>query len=150
MKNIDNILNELAAKLLSEGSVEFNENGLNIKATYTDNGFSIETSYVSPTKDEAEELVESFEEYITSLSDEFFLETTESFESGDLKKIQDKINSKNINLVKAGINEFMHNLKAIASNKIEEISKDIAKTEKELSDLIEIRDSYEHVLNKKF
>ena len=44
----------------------------------------------------------------------------------------------------------MDKLKEVAAAKVEEINKDIKKTEEELSELIEIRDSYVHVLNKKF
>ena len=44
----------------------------------------------------------------------------------------------------------MARLKTVASNKIKEINADIELEEKKLSELIEIRDSYIHVLNKKF
>ena len=54
------------------------------------------------------------------------------------------------NAVNKGINIFMGKLKEVAAAKVEEINKDIKKTEEELSELIEIRDSYVHVLNKKF
>ena len=44
----------------------------------------------------------------------------------------------------------MANLKQIAHSKVKEIDKDIKDTEEELTELIEIRDSYMHVINKEF
>ena len=150
MENFDNVLNTLVAKLLAEGAAEFSQDGLNIKTTYDNGCLSISASFVSPKEDEKKKLLTSFEDYINSLNDEFFLEVAESFKEGQLKEIQDLLDSNNINTVNKGINIFMGKLKEVAADKVEEINKDIKKTEEELSELIEIRDSYVHVLNKKF
>ena len=150
MENFDNVLNTLVAKLLAEGTAEFSQDGLNIKTTYDNGCLSISASFVSPKEDEKKKLLSSFEDYINSLNDEFFLEVAESFKEGQLKEIQDLLDSNNINTVNKGINIFMGKLKEVAAAKVEEINGDIKKTEEELSELIEIRDSYVHVLNKKF
>lgn len=150
MENFDNVLNTLFAKLLAEGAAEFSQDGLNIKTTYDNGCLTISASFVSPKEDEKKKLLTSFEDYINSLNDEFFLEVAESFKEGQLKEIQDLLDSNNINTVNKGINIFMDKLKEVAAAKVEEINKDIKKTEEELSELIEIRDSYVHVLNKKF
>lgn len=150
----DDILNKMIAKLLNKGVAEFDKDGLNIKASFDDGCLKIEAEFVSPEEDAEEEnvteYVNTFEDYIKSLSDEFFLETVETFEKGELKQIQDKLDSNKLELVTKGINEFMARLKTVASNKIKEINADIELEEKKLSELIEIRDSYIHVLNKKF
>lgn len=150
MENFDNVLNTLVAKLLAEGAAEFSQDGLNIKTTYDNGCLSISASFVSPKEDEAKKLVDNFENYINSLNDEFFLEAAESFENGQLKKVQDMLDSKQPEIIKNGINIFMTRLKEVATGKVNDINKDIEKAEKELSELIEIRDSYVHVLNKKF
>ena len=150
MENFDNVLNTLVAKLLAEGAAEFSQDGLNIKTTYENGCLSISASFESPKEDEKKKLITSFEDYINSLNDEFFLEVAESFKDGQLKEIQNLIDSNDINTVIKGINTFMDKLKEVASAKVEKINKDIKKTEEELSELIEIRDSYIHVLNKKF
>ena len=150
MENFDNVLNTLVAKLFAEGAAEFSQDGLNIKTTYDNGCLSISASFVSPKEDEKKKLITSFKDYINSLNDEFFLEVAESFKEGQLKEIQDLLDSNNINTVNKGINIFMDKLKEVAAAKVEEINKDIKKTEEELSELIEIRDSYVHVLNKKF
>lgn len=150
MENFDDVLNTLVAKLLTDGMAEFSQDGLNIKTTYDNGCLNISASFVSPKEDEKKKLLTSFEDYINSLNDEFFLEVAESFKEGQLKEIQDLLDSNNINTVNKGINIFMDKLKEVAADKVEEINKDIKKTEEELSELIEIRDSYVHVLNKKF
>lgn len=150
MENFDNILNTLVAKLLADGKAEFSQDGLNIKTTYDDGCLNISASFISPKEDETKKLIDRFETYINSLNDEFFLEVAESFEYGELHKIQKMLDSKHLSTVEEGIDIFMTRLKEIASFKVKEISKDIKKTEEELSELIEIRDSYNHVLSKKF
>lgn len=154
MKNFDNVLNDLVAKLLTVGHAEFSKDGLNIKTTFDDNNLNLVVSFEGPVKDENEKDVEKyisdFEAYIKSLSDDFFLEVVESFPEGSLKKIQDKLDSKKLDVVLDGINQFMIQLHAVATSKVNMINEDIREAEKELSELIEIRDSYVHVLNKKF
>ena len=100
--------------------------------------------------DKTEKLLNSFEDYVKSLSDELFIELVESFEEGRLKELQDKLDTKQFDLVTEAISEFMANLKQIAHSKVKEIDKDIKDLEEELTELIENRDSYIHVINKEF
>lgn len=148
---MDNLLNNLVKKLLVEGSAEFSKDGLNIKAFYDNGCLNIKTTFKSPKEDnKTEQLLNSFEDYIKSLSDELFIELVESFEEGRLKELQDKLDTKQFDLVTEAISEFMANLKQIAHSKVKEIDKDIKDIEEELTELIEIRDSYIHVINKEF
>lgn len=148
---MDNLLNNLVKKLLVEGSAEFSKDGLNIKAFYDNGCLNIKTTFESPKEDDkTEKLLNSFEEYVKSLSDELFIELVESFEEGRLKELQDKLDTKQFDLVTEAISEFMANLKQIAHSKVKEIDKDIKDIEEELTELIEIRDSYIHIINKEF
>lgn len=148
---MDNLLNNLVKKLLVEGSAEFSKDGLNIKAFYDNGCLNIKTTFKSPKEDnKTEKLLNSFEDYIKSLSDELFIELVESFEEGRLKELQDKLDTKQFDLVTEAISEFMANLKQIAHSKVKKIDKDIKDIEEELTELIEIRDSYMHVINKEF
>ena len=155
MNNIDNVINELIEKLLAKGSAEFSQDGLNIKANTANGCVSISASYESPKKDEtesqiAEQRVQQFEDYIQSLSDDFFLEVTESFKPGELKELQDMLDSLKADAVNKAIETFMLRAKLLANDKVDEISEEIDSKTKELQELIEIRDSYNHVCNKKF
>ena len=148
---MDNLLNNLVKKLLVEGSAEFSKDGLNIKAFYDNGCLNIQTTFKSPKEDDkTEKLLNSFEDYVKSLSDELFIELVESFEEGRLKELQDKLDTKQFDLVTEAISEFMANLKQIAHSKVKEIDKDIKDLEEELTELIENRDSYIHVINKEF
>lgn len=148
---MDNLLNNLVKKLLVEGSAEFSKDGLNIKAFYDNGCLNIKTTFKSPKEDDkTEKLLNSFEDYVKSLSDELFIELVESFEEGRLKELQDKLDTKQFDLVTEAISEFMANLKQIAHSKVKEIDKDIKDLEEELTELIETRDSYIHVINKEF
>jgi hypothetical protein len=148
---MDNLLNNLVKKLLVEGSAEFSKDGLNIKAFYDNGCLNIKTTFKSPKEDDkTEKLLNSFEDYVKSLSDELFIELVESFEEGRLKELQDKLDTKQFDLVTEAISEFMANLKQIARSKVKEIDKDIKDLEEELTELIENRDSYIHVINKEF
>lgn len=148
---MDNLLNNLVKKLLVEGSAEFSKDGLNIKAFYDNGCLNIKTTFESPKEDnKTEKLLNSFKDYVKSLSDELFIELVESFEEGRLKELQDKLDTKQFDLVTEAISEFMANLKQIAHSKVKEIDKDIKDIEEELTELIEIRDSYIHVINKEF
>lgn len=148
---MDNLLNNLVKKLLVEGSAEFSKDGLNIKAFYDNGCLNIKTTFESPKEDnKTEKLLNSFEDYVKSLSDELFIELVESFEEGRLKELQDKLDTKQFDLVTEAISEFMANIKQIAHSKVKEIDKDIKDIEEELTELIEIRDSYIHVINKEF
>lgn len=148
---MDNLLNNLVKKLLVEDSAEFSKDGLNIKAFYDNGCLNIKTTFESPKEDnKTEKLLNSFEDYVKSLSDELFIELVESFEEGRLKELQDKLDTKQFDLVTEAISEFMANLKQIAHSKVKEIDKDIKDIEEELTELIEIRDSYIHVINKEF
>lgn len=149
MKNIDKLVNDLVAKLLTVGYAEFSKDGLNIKTTFDNGQFKLSAEFVSPEEDTTK-YVDEFEAYIKSLSDDFFLEVVESFPDGTLKKIQDKLDSGKLESVLEGIEQFMNQLKAVAATKVNAINQDIIETDKELAELIEIRDSYMHVLNKKF
>ena len=148
---MDNLLNNLVKKLLVEGSAEFSKDGLNIKAFYDNGCLNIKTTFKSPKEDnKTQKLLNSFEDYVKSLSDELFIELVESFEEGRLKELQDKLDTKQFDLVTEAISEFMANLKQIAHSKVKEIDKDIKDLEEELTELIENRDSYIHVINKEF
>ena len=148
---MDNLLNNLVKKLLVEGSAEFSKDGLNIKAFYDNGCLNIKTTFKSPKEDnKTEKLLNSFEDYVKSLSEELFIELVESFEEGRLKELQDKLDTKQFDLVTEAISEFMANLKQIAHSKVKEIDKDIKDLEEELTELIENRDSYIHVINKEF
>lgn len=148
MKDFENVINELMTELLLNGHAEFSQGGLKIKACQnSDGGLDLSACFESD-KDDTEALVTEFEDYVQSLNDDFFLEVAESFPDGALKKIQDKLDSGKLEVVKEGIKEFTTQLKRVATSKILEVNDEIKNVQKELDNLFEVRESYEHVLKK--
>lgn len=153
----EKMLNELVAKLLTNGFAEFSQDGLNIKASCEDGAFKISASFASPEEDTTDALIADFENYIQSLDDDFFMKTAESFPNGKLKELSDKLESKNPKAVKEAISEFMNHLKIVASRTIEEIDSDIMAAredieaiKKDIKALNDVRATYMHVLRKEF
>lgn len=139
MKNFDELINNLVTKLMHEGSAEFSQDGLQIKASNDNGVLSISASY-EDTKDYADELLENFQNYIENLDDEIFIEICESFNDGELKAIQDKLDSGKVELIEKGIEAFMSKVKDIVSPKLTEV-------EQELKRLGNLRASYIKLIN---
>lgn len=143
MENIEELIYNLVTEMLEKGKASFSENGLNIKTKFEDGCLSIQATYESPR---TEQLKKDFENFIKNLNDEFFLEIVESFESKEIKKIQEGLDSEDISKIENSIKVFKTRLNEVASKKLEEINNDIEETEIELQKLTDIRDSYLHVI----
>lgn len=154
MIDIENILNELTSQLLKTGFAEFSKDGLNIKTSCNDGCLTIKANYESKPEEDKQKstdaLTAEFENFVESLNDDFFIEVIESFAPGELKEIQKKIDSTDPSIKKEGINQFMHNLKTIAEDKVLSINEDIKECKNELKELENIKASYEHVLKTSF
>lgn len=145
---MDKIIKDLIKQLNDTGHAEFERDGLKIEATRKDGCISIQSSYENvetPSKD-----VDEFKDYIDSLSDDFFIEVAETLGNKKLHAIQDLLDSNSKKPVKEGISLFMDCAKKIAKDKIAKLDKDLIEIEKAMDELLEIRDSYIHVINKTF
>lgn len=146
MKEFDFILNDLITELFTKGKVEYNRDGLQVDANKSDNGLFVKIAY-EDQPDESEQIVSDFESYIQGLDDDFFLEVAESFEDGKLKRIQDKLDSKNISKIKEGIKEFKNQVAKIATRDLDSVTVDINDLEKDLKSLYEHKNAYLNILN---
>lgn len=152
---MEELINELIKKLVTNGVAEFHKDGLDIKASCKDGMFSIESSFNNIDQDlpkkmskeeTAKETLKRFENYIKKLSDDFFVEIMETFEPKQIASIQKGLNSKDIFEIEDSIKLFKNRINEVASKKLEEINNDIEETETELQKLTDIRDSYLHVI----
>lgn len=148
MQNLENFINDLVTKLFIEGSAEFSQDGLTIKASK--NGDILQLSASFEEKDSAKQLRDEFEDYVKELSDDFFIEIAESFKPGQLKDIQDRIDSDDYSKVMSGVNDFMSKANHIAWSKIVSLDKDIKEVKEDLEELQELRASYQAVFEKRF
>lgn len=113
MKNIltDEMLKEIFQTL--EKGEEFTYEDENITMNIGPSGISIHYSEDNKTKE-----IEKFLEYCDNLDDELFIEVCESFEPGELAKLETALDTKDY---KDTITKFTNVVKRIASEKFEKI-----------------------------
>lgn len=102
---------------------KFNKNGLNIEIKNSKNGFKCSLEYSHPTQNE----VDAFTEYCESLDDELFVSICEFIGKDGLTKIQDCLDSDNIDSVRSAVQYFKNNAKDYVNSKISEY-KEVLKT----------------------
>lgn len=101
----------------------FNKNGLAIKITNDEDGWHCHLNYAEPTQKEVDE----FTEYCEALDDEVFVGICEYIGHDGLNRIQDCLDSDNIESVRSAIQFFKNNAKDYVNNKIKEYE-DVLKT----------------------
>ena len=102
---------------------KFNKNGLNIEIKNSKNGFKCNLEYSHPTQNE----VDAFRDYCESLDDELFVSICEFIGKDGLTKIQDCLDSDNIDSVRGAVQYFRNNAKDYINSKISEY-KEVLKT----------------------
>lgn len=93
----------------------YNYSDANTSVQITPNSLSIKYSSVPDTHDED---VTLFLNFCDALNDELFVETCESFGDGELKKLQDDLDTPNY---KNTINVFTERVREIANNRLTQI-----------------------------
>lgn len=92
----------------------FNKNGLNLEFKTTKNGFETHMTYKEPTQKEVDE----FTRYCENMDDELFVNICEFIGKDGLNKIQDCLDSNNIESVRSAVQFFRNNAKDYVSSKI--------------------------------
>lgn len=92
----------------------FNKNGLNLEFKTTKNGFETHMTYEEPTQKEVDE----FTRYCENIDDELFVNICEFIGKDGLNKIQDCLDSNNIESVRSAVQFFRNNAKDYVSSKI--------------------------------
>lgn len=92
----------------------FNKNGLNLEFKTTKNGFETYMTYKEPTQQEVDE----FTRYCENMDDELFVNICEFIGKDGLNKIQDCLDSNNIESVRSAVQFFKNNAKDYVSSKI--------------------------------
>ena len=93
----------------------YNYSDANTSVQITPNSLSIKYSSTPDTHDED---VTLFLNFCDALNDDLFVETCESFEEGELKKLQDDLDTPNY---KNTINVFTERVREIANNRLNQI-----------------------------
>ena len=112
-------LKEIAKAILNNQDYSFNEDGLNIQAKSSDNGFQIQMSYSEPKEDLTKKEKEDFETWVKTIDDEIFTGVCEYIGGEEITKISNCLNSSNLESVRSGSLKFKSSLRQYLINKIE-------------------------------
>ena len=107
-------LQEFLRALEQNKNYRFNKNGLNLEFKTTKNGFETHMTYKEPAQQEVDE----FTRYCENMDDELFVSICEFIGKDGLNKIQDCLDSNNIESVRSAIQFFRNNAKDYVSSKI--------------------------------
>lgn len=94
---------------------EYDNDGLSIYLDFNDNCEEIHICYSKPNTEK-----EDFVEFVNNLDDDLFIEVCEKL---DVQRLNDALNSDNIETVRSAINKFKLALKEFAQSKVEYYSK---------------------------
>lgn len=98
-------------------------NGLTIKAESTDDSLFLLISYERQKEESclANEEVGKFQKYLESLDDDLFIDVCEYLGESELNKIQECLESRKLESVRAGITKFKMALSNVVTMKIEQL-----------------------------
>lgn len=102
---------------------KFNKNGLDISMNSSDNGFELSVKYSNPVQSE----VEKFTDFLNDLDDELFVDICEVIGNDGLQRIQNCLDSENIESVRSAISYFKTNAKDFICDKIKYLNKQYIK-----------------------
>lgn len=97
----------------------YNKNGLSIDLKFTPSGFIYHSEYTEPVQEE----LTSFTDYCESLNDELFVGICEYIGKDGLNKIQNCLDSGNIDTIRGAILYFKSKAKTYVDSKISEYEK---------------------------
>lgn len=112
--NFEKIIEELSHVLAENGEYQYSDNGLTISAKSSDGKVSIEAQYTNAAKQE----VRDFKKLIEELDDDLFLEICESLGNDVVLRIQECVNSEDVESVRSAAIRFKTELKNVVNKRI--------------------------------
>ena len=102
---------------------KFNKNGLDISMNSSDNGFELSVKYANPVQSE----VDKFTDFLNSLDDELFVNICEKIGNDGLQRIQNCLDSENIESVRSAISYFKAHAREYIENKTKYLNEQLVK-----------------------
>lgn len=115
----DQQLKEIASAILNNEDYSFNENGLNIQAKSSENGYSIQMSYSEPKEDLVKKEKEDFEKWLEELDDDLFTGVCDFMGQDEISNISNCLSSDDLETFRAGILKFKMYYKKYIDYRIE-------------------------------
>ena len=115
MSKIDDLLKKVGA--------DFNLENKKVKAIVSSDGDKIINIRIEVLEDNSAKIEsEKFQEYINTLPDDLFIATLETLGQDNVKRIDDCINSNNLESVRSGILKFKKALKKTITIRLNELN----------------------------
>lgn len=102
---------------------KFNKNGLDISMNSSDNGFELSVKYTNPVQSE----VEKFTDFLNGLDDELFVDICEQIGNDGLQKIQNCLDSENIESVQSAVAYFKAHARKFIADKTNYLNEQLVK-----------------------
>lgn len=102
---------------------KFNKNGLDISMNSSDNGFELSIKYTNPVQSE----VDKFTDFLNSLDDELFVNICEKIGNDGLQRIQNCLDSENIESVRSAVSYFKAHAREYIENKTKYLNEQLVK-----------------------
>ena len=102
---------------------KFNKNGLDISMNNSDNGFELSVKYTNPVQSE----VDKFTDFLNSLDDELFVNICEKIGNDGLQRIQNCLDSENIESVRSAISYFKAHAREYIEDKTKYLNEQLVK-----------------------
>ena len=124
--------NELVKAINENRDFSFCQDGLQLTSKSTDNGLQIVLSYDSTQnqKKQAEKERKQFLEFVDSIDGNLFVELIETMEQPLVNKLQDMVNSDDLESVRAAVVKFKSEYKQLLNNKIKYYHECLSKLDK--------------------
>lgn len=102
---------------------KFNKNGLDISLNSSDNGFELSVKYANPVQSE----VDKFTDFLNSLDDELFVNICEKIGNDGLQRIQNCLDSENIESVRSAVSYFKVHAREYIEDKTKYLNEQLVK-----------------------
>ena len=102
---------------------KFNKNGLDISMNSSDNGFELSVKYTNPVQSE----VEKFTDFLNGLDDELFVDICEKIGNDGLQRIQNCLDSENIESVRSAVSYFKVHARQFITDKTKYLNEQLVK-----------------------
>ena len=102
---------------------KFNKNGLDISMNSSNNGFELSVKYTNPVQSE----VDKFTDFLNGLDDELFVNICEKIGNDGLQRIQNCLDSENIESVRSAISYFKAHAREYIEDKTKYLNEQLVK-----------------------
>ena len=110
-------------ELLKQVGADFNLENKKVKATVSSNGDKIINIRIEVLEDNSAKIQsDKFKEYVNTLPDDLFIATLETLGQDNVKRIDDCINSNNLESVRSGVLKFKKALKETINIRLNELN----------------------------